>query len=156
MDAMERGAAYLAIKPRTAAQVAEYLRGKGYGEDEVREAVEGLKEYHYIDDGEFARMYIRYARDKGRGMDRIRRELRSKGVDGDTIEDVIYELEEENALPDEMETALRIADDILGDTDVSSLDYKEKNKLRGRVARRLASRGFRTDIIYDVLGSRFR
>lgn len=151
MDAVERGASYLAVKPRTEAQVYEYLIGKGYEEAEVREAVDSLKEYHYIDDEEFARMYIRYAQDRGRGLERIKRELSSKGVGRDTIEDVIYQLQQEDALPDEMEMALAVAADILGDIDVSTLDYREKTKLRGRVSRRLASRGFKTDIIYDVL-----
>ena len=151
MDAIERGAAYLAARPRTASQVTEYLLQKGYNKDEVRSAVESLKEYHYIDDEEFARMYIKYAADKGRGLQRIRRELRSKGVTEDTIEDVLYEMEDENLLPDEMGIALQIAADVLGDTDPEALDYKERNKLRGRVSRRLVSRGFSNDTVYSVL-----
>lgn len=151
MNALERGAGYLALKPRTRKEVTDYLKGKGYPDEEVEQAVRELCEYHYIDDGQYTRLYIRYASDKGRGMSRIRRELLSKGVDSDTIEDVLYELEQEEGLPDQMSMALEIGEAVLGDADVRSLDYAEKSKLKGRIARRLQSRGFSNDVIFSVL-----
>lgn len=151
MNALERGTIYLNARPRTAKQVYDYLIDKGYVVDEVKAAIEQLTEYKYINDESFARMYVEYGFNKGRGIKRIKSELIAKGVDSNTIEDVIYELEDENSMPDEFEIALEVGRLAIGNIDLSSLEYKERKRIEGKIGRRLSSRGFSTDMIYRVI-----
>ena len=48
--------------------------------------------------------------------------------------------------------ALEIGKSILEPMDTDGLEWKEREALKGRVARRLATRGFSTDVIYRVIG----
>ena len=80
-------------------------------------------------------------------MERIRRELMTKGVDRNTIEDAIAQMEE---LPDEEQVAMEQAMLMLDGIDTAGMDYQEREKIKARIARRLAGRGFRTDTIYRV------
>ena len=147
-DARERAAAYLNIKPRTKMQVIRYLKSKGYEEDEINDAVTELEEYRYIDDFSFSVMYFQYGFEKGRGIMRIKRELAEKGVDHDIIDASFEELE---AVPDQFEAALEIAEDVVSGIDVSSLEYDEKRRLQAKIGRRLVSRGFSSDVVYKVI-----
>ncbi|MBQ3610976.1 MAG: RecX family transcriptional regulator [Firmicutes bacterium] len=126
-----------------------YLKGKGYEEDIIDDVIEQMKEYHYIDDYQFAEMYFAYGFEKGRGVSRIRRELAEKGVSSDTIDMVYEDLEE---IPDEMEMAMAIAEPIINGIDMDELDYDARQKLKAKIGRRLMSRGFNSDVAYKVIG----
>lgn len=151
MNALDRAVSYLSIRARSTSEVREYLKTKGYEEEEIRTTIDQLLEYNYLNDFTFAKMYIQYGFDKGRGQVRIKNELIAKGVDSNTIEDAFYELEDENAVPDQYEIALQIGRDVVADVDMTSLDYNDKKKIQARVGRRLATRGFNTDIVYRVI-----
>ena len=97
----------------------------------------------------YAMLYFEYAFGKGRGMIRIRKELREKGIDPDIIDEAYDMLETDH---DEYETAEAVGRQFLAGTDTEDLDYREKQKLRARIARRLAGRGFPADIVYKVAG----
>ena len=147
--AAERAAAYINIKPRTAYQVNKYLKEKGYDDDVIDDVVNQLKEYHYIDDINYAEMYFQYGFDKGRGVARIKRELLEKGIAHDVIDEVYDSLEE---IPDQKEMAMEIALFMIKDTNLDGLDYDEKRRLQAKIGRRLISRGFSSDIAYKVIG----
>ena len=147
--AAEKAAAYINIKPRTAYQVKTYLRGKGYEDDVIDQVIDQLKEYHYVDDFQYAEMYFRYGFEKGRGVSRIRRELCEKGVSSEVIDMAYEELED---IPDQAEMAMEIAMSVIRGIDIEELDYDEKQKLKAKVGRRLQSRGFSSDIVYKVIG----
>ena len=149
MDALEKATAYLNMKPHTAREVTDYLIRKGYETGETEEAVKQLAEYGYIDDLAYAKMYFGYGFDKGRGKDRIVRELAGKGVNRDIIERAFSELEE---VPDEREMAFALAKQILmeSDADLKDMSYDEKQKLRAKIVRRLASRGFSGGLCYSA------
>lgn len=151
MKALDRALNYLNTKPRSRAQVELYLRDRGFGDEEIDEAIEQLQEYRYIDDLSFARMHLELGFEKGRGMLRIRRELAEKGVDHDTVERAIAEMED---IPDEYEMALEIAENaaysLLAGRELSELDYGEKQKLRRKIAGRLATRGYTGETAYSA------
>lgn len=149
MDALEKAAAYLNRRPHTEKEVTEYLIGKGYAPDETASAVARLKEYSYIDDLAYSKLYFSYGFEKGRGRDRISRELAGKGVLRATIDQAYEELEEK---PDECEMARSLAEQIVQESggDPSGMSYEEKQKLQARIARRLASRGFSSSVCYSV------
>lgn len=147
--AAEKAAAYINVKPRTAFQVKKYLLDKGYEADVADQVIEQLKEYHYIDDFQYAEMYFRYAFEKGRGVSRIKRELLEKGVSSEVI-DLAYEESDETY--DQEEMAMEIAMTMIKGIDVNELDYDAKRRLQAKIGRRLMSRGFESDIIYKVIG----
>lgn len=148
MDVRERAVYYLNIKPRTKNQVAKYLKEKGYKEEDIESAVSELEEYGYIDDINFSRMYFEYGFEKGRGLLRIKRELSEKGVSSEDIQKAYDDLE---FIPDPYESAIEIGKAIIKGIDLDSLDYKEKKKLQARIGRRLAARGFSSDVSYKVM-----
>ncbi|MCI5535262.1 MAG: recombination regulator RecX [Clostridiales bacterium] len=148
MGVREKAVSYLNIKPRTKQQVIKYLRGKGFGEDEIHETLKELEEYHYIDDARYCRLYFEYGFEKGRGTDRIKRELAEKGVAHDVIEIVYEELDN---VPDQFEAAMRIGRQVVSGIDVHELDYHERRKIQARIGRRIVSRGYSQDIAYKVM-----
>ena len=147
MDALEKATAYLSRKPHTQQEVTDYLLRKEYSPDETADAVARLKEYGYIDDLAYAKLYFEYGFEKARGKDRIARELAGKGVSRDVIEQAFEQLED---IPDEEETAFQLALQIVREAgaDPEEMTYEEKQKLQARSVRRLASRGFSGGVCY--------
>ena len=150
--ASEKAASYINIKPRTEYQMKKYLKEKGFEEEVVTEVINQLKEYHYIDDIEYASMYFRYGFEKGRGVERIKRELAEKGVRSDDIAIAYEDLEE---VPDQMEAAMEIARSVISGIDLDELDYDEKRKLQAKIGRRLMGRGFSSDVVYKAVNRLF-
>lgn len=144
---MEKATAYLSRKPHTQQEVTDYLLRKEYSPEETADAVARLKEYGYIDDLAYAKLYFEYGFEKARGKDRIARELAGKGVSRDVIEQAYDELEE---VPDEEETAFSLAQQIVREAgaDPAAMTYEEKQKLQAKIVRRLASRGFSGGVCY--------
>ena len=106
MDARKCAASYLSARPRTEKQLRDHLARKGCGKEDIRETVAELKEYGYIDDREYCRMYFEYGFEKKRGTGRIIRELKDRGVSSDVIECVYSSLE---YVPDQYEAAMSAA-----------------------------------------------
>jgi regulatory protein len=93
----------LSFSPRTRAQLADALRRKGV-DGEVAERVLGrYTEVGLIDDVAFARAWVQ-SRHTGRGLARraLAAELRRRGVDDDTVNEAVEELD-----PEQEEAAAR-------------------------------------------------
>lgn len=146
MKTIDRAIAYLNVKPRTKAQVIRYLEGKGCKQTEIDEAVAELEEYRYIDDLGYAKSYFEIGFEKGRGERRIRYELRGKGIEDSLIDKAFDSLD---SVPDPYEQAYEIAASSISEQD-GYMSYEEREKARGRIARRLAARGFTQDVAYRV------
>lgn len=148
MDALEKATTYLNRSPHTEKEVLDYLLRKGYEQEESADAVHRLREYGYLDDLAYAKLYFDYGFEKGRGRERIVRELKAKGVSSDYIEQAYEEMEDR---PDEGEMARRIAAQIIADAgNPQEMTYEEKQKLQARIARRLATRGFSGSICWNT------
>ena len=149
MDALEKATAYLSRKPHTEKEVLDYLQRKGFEPDESAQAVSELKEYGYLDDLAYAKLYFEYGFEKGRGKDRISRELAAKGVTRDVIEQAYGELDEK---PDEQEMAFRLAAQVVRESGGLSdeMTYEDKQKLQAKIVRRLAARGFSGSVCYTA------
>lgn len=146
--AAEKAASYINIKPRTRHQIVQYLKDKGFEEDVILQAVAELEEYHYIDDFDYCKQYFQYGFEKGRGLERIRRELTEKGVSSDVIQMAYDELED---VPDQEEMALSVAAPMVAGLDLESMAYDEKRKLQAKIGRRLVSKGFSSEVAYKVI-----
>lgn len=129
---------YLSYRARSVMEVRGKLAEKGFNTDVINAVIAFLKEYKFVDDNAFARMWIRNRTTlKPAGRRRIINELFQKGIDKDTINCNLSELlpeQEEQMAADLVERKLRRA----------AFSYK---KLEGFLARR----GFDPGIIRKVL-----
>ncbi|MCR5742676.1 MAG: recombination regulator RecX [Lachnospiraceae bacterium] len=94
--AVERSQYLLGRKNYTVAELARKLREGYYPESVITHTVDKLKEYHFLDDCDYATSYIAY-KSQTKSRRRICQELRAKGVSQDVVEQVL----EESALSDE-------------------------------------------------------
>ncbi|MGZ6272554.1 MAG: regulatory protein RecX [Candidatus Limnocylindrales bacterium] len=89
---LEAAAAFLAVRPRSIAETRRRLRTHGYRDELIQPVLERLVEYGYLDDEAFGRAWLE-SRDRAhpRGEMALRRELRQKGLERDTIEGLLRE-----------------------------------------------------------------
>ena len=77
--AFDKALIHISATQKTEKQVREFLQGKGYLPAVVDYAVEKLRSYNFLNDGQYAEAYVESI-SKRKGSKLIRMELRSKGV----------------------------------------------------------------------------
>ncbi len=156
MKSLDWAVKYLSVKPRSKAQVRKYLQNKEVESVEIEEAITQLEEYNYLDDKKFASMYFELGFEKGHGTGRIRRELAEKGIERKTIDEAYNDLE---TIPNQLELAMEVGgkmiDSIIGSGDnakkiLQEMSYNDREKLKAKIARRLATRGYSSEITFKV------
>jgi SOS response regulatory protein OraA/RecX len=139
----------LANRMKTAKQLGESLRTKGYSDEEIDPLLTEFKEYGYLNDREYAAVYISHNLPKGKTVWLLSRELGEKGISQEHFQAGLQQFIEENNIDpaaDELERAKGIAYKIF--LDKTPID----NKLIAKAGRKLASLGYRSETIYRVLG----
>ena len=137
---------YLALRPRSKAELQAYLVKKGVPEDAASEALEALEGYGYIDDKRFASGYAIYLVEyKGLSPRAVRFELKKKGVSDTDMGPAIEGLFGEGGI-DEEAVALKVAQ-----KKAATLKGVDREKARRRLMDHLRRRGFSFDIIRRVL-----
>ncbi len=130
---------YLSFKARTKNEVAAKLAEKDFTEDIIDKVIALLEKYNYIDDYSYAGSFLR---DKfninGFGTERIKYELKQRGISEEIIEKVV----EENCF-DEIKKAAELIEQKYG---VYEFDIKERRKIEGFLLRR----GFSFSTIKDA------
>lgn len=126
---------------RTEAQLRSKLRENLYPESVISAAVDYVKSFGYINDGNFARSYVEQ-RSVSKSRRQISMELMQKGVSKDVIEDALQNVETD----EEEIIKLLIRKKVRNIDTLSSLDEKEKAKL----SRYLMGKGFQWDKIARV------
>ena len=81
----------LEYRDRTEAEVRRKLKEREYDPEAVEETIVFLKEYHYLDDQEYARKYVRTA-GAGKSIRQLRQSLLSKGISREIL-DLCFEEE---------------------------------------------------------------
>ncbi len=131
---------YLKYRPRTRYEIETYLKKKGFSDTAVSGAIKRLEDYRFIDDAEFARMWVENrSRNRPRGAFALRRELAQKGVP---------EALAEKALSDfhETEPAWRVVLPKL-----KRWEKLESIELKRKIYDHLRRRGFAYDTCEEVL-----
>ncbi len=144
-----RALEYCMLRPHSVREVRDYLwrktrdrRGKegklikGYDSELADRVLHKLQQKHYVDDEKFARWWVESRNvTKGTSMRKLSVELRAKGVDGQTIEQVFAE-------------TLRNDDDEL-----AKMIAKKRNKYpdEQKLMQYLARQGFSYDDIKSAL-----
>ena len=80
MTAREKAISYLARFARTELQVRRYLQRKGFGVDEITDALQFLREHNFVNDTSYAESYIASRISRCDGPLKIKQLLMQKGV----------------------------------------------------------------------------
>lgn len=147
MNIKEEAVKYLSSRPRTCKEMEKRLLSKGFEKDEITETVEELKELGYLNDREYAVMYLNYGFTKNKGIKLIKYELFEKGVSGEDIDNAISDYEEEYGY------------DFVKDERIRASEYAKKTfegeiedeKARMKLARRLSAKGYDSGTVLYVL-----
>lgn len=138
--AKERVLYLLKSKDRTELEIRRKLKEGYYPEEAIKYALSFLKEYHFIDDNNYGRRYIRtYAEKKSRKQ--LEFELRGKGLDRETIDLLLEECQ-----VSEEEQVRRYL------TKKGYNREKTPAKEQAKLASALARKGFSYDVICSVMG----
>lgn len=144
-QAREAALRLLAVRPRSAVELARRLRIKGYDAEVADEVIGRLRELGLMDDAVFAGMLARdRVRLRPQGSRRLANELRQKGVDEETARTAIRETMESEET-DERELARRAA------ARWKPRPGEEPDRARRRLHGFLARRGFDGDVIREVM-----
>lgn len=143
IDCHDTALRFLEHRERSGYEVRNHLVSKGFQENEIEEELIYLKELRYVDDVRYCENYIRYGTGKGRGPVRLQHELKEKGIDEELIRNALAERFDRMT---EKEAAMKEAGKLLHPA--KEID----EKIIGRIGRKLASLGYHTDVIYDVIG----
>jgi len=80
----------IVIRPRSVWELSQYLRRKGYGDEDIDFAIGYATELGYLDDAEFAAKWIEYRQSTTpRSRYRLSAELRAKGVPKEITDDAL-------------------------------------------------------------------
>jgi len=129
--AYEQAVRFLGFRPRSRAELAQYLRRKRVADEIVSDVLARLKDAGYLDDEAFARFWV-----ENRQMFRPRSqralgiELRQKGVSREVVHDAVSEQDDEAAAWQAVEGRLSRWSDLNPD------------ELRPKITGFLARRGF--------------
>ncbi len=148
---------YLNYGDRTTYQMVEYLKKKDIEKDDIEEIIKYLKEFKYIDDYRYAEIYARQLEQKGEGREKAIYKMKSKGLSLEIIEEVLAE-NQLFAFDHQLVKALAIKEKLYiekGYEEVEGLSrneiYDKKQKIKGKLARKLQNKGFHSNVIVNVL-----
>jgi len=131
---------YLATREHSRRELEQKLARKGHDSGLVREVLDDLARDGLQSDERFLESYLRSRVARGYGPMAIRAELRSRGIDDDTLDDAITRSDDYWLAVAEQARARRFGD-------AEPVDRSDWN----RQARFLSRRGFPADLIYRAL-----
>lgn len=150
IDIDECAAKKLSQKSMSAKELSDYLSKREYEKDEIKRVIDSLKEFGYLNDSVFASEFFIYELGRGRSKKKVIYELRQKGVSEEDIEKGFDGYFEEYGEPDEHAMAVKEAGKVI--SAAGEITDENREKIKGRIARRLFTRGFSQSLIYEVLG----
>ena len=144
-DAYDVAVRYLAMRPRSVAEIHRHLRGKRFDEAAIAKAIDRLRAQRYVDDEAFARFWLEQReRFRPRGDRGLRSELLGKGIARDVVDVVLGE-----RAPDaDVEQAKRALSRPM--TRWATLTPPERKR---KIHAYLAARGFSYTTIEEVIRS---
>ena len=125
-------------------ELVRKLSDGGYPEEVVDKAMEYVKSFGYIDDVRYASDYIRYHSSQGRGKNRIRMDLRAKGISDESFEKAWDENTELGLIPGPDEEIAKLLEKKHFDPDMERAD---KDKIAAFIMRR----GFSAEDIFRAM-----
>lgn len=144
---------FLANRMKTRSQLEKHLQTKDYPNEEIAEVLSRFEEYGYLNDTDYASVYISHGIPKGHTFWRIQKELSNRGITNDCIEAGLQRYIEEtdyDPVADEYQRGKQQAEKIIGS------NVPVDSKLLAKAGRKLVSLGYRTETVYAILGEFMR
>jgi len=136
---------YLSFRPRSEKELKDYLTKKECDPLISKRIIESLTRDRFLNDEEFVRMWIRERTlIKPKAIRVIKMELKQKGISKEMIESAFENSEDS---PVDLDLAVRLAEKKLR----TIHDQSDKFKVREKLGRYLASKGFDWDTIKEVI-----
>ncbi len=133
----------LKFRPRSEHELCSRLKRRGFSETDIKNSIIRLKQQGLVNDFEFARIWVESRIKKPLGINRLRRELKIKGIDKNIIEQVIGKISirynEEETLKD------------LASRRWERLKHIQPQKAKRRLFLYLLRRGFSSEDIQEVV-----
>ncbi len=82
---------FLSYRPRSEREVRDRLRQKGISAQAAAAVIAELKRLQYLDDSQFARLWVESRQQSPRGPLRLRQELAAKGIAPELIDPLLLE-----------------------------------------------------------------
>jgi len=133
----------LKFRPRSEKEIGERLKRKKFDTAVIRETILFLKENGFVDDSYFAKVWLESRIKRPLGLEKLRVELRQKGVDKEIIDSQIEEISKGYC---EEDVVLKLVKDRL-----NKLKGVEPVKAKRRLFEYLLRRGFSTEVIIDIV-----
>ena len=133
---------FLSFRPRSEKEIRDYLQKKNSDPQTAQKIIDKLKEYNFINDKEFARLWFESRiKLKPRAIRVIKLELKQKGIEDELIDEIF-----DNTKTDDKELAL-----VLAEKRFKRYAKEEPQKAKEKMYRFLISKGFNYDTIKDVV-----
>ncbi len=128
--AMEKAVSLLAMRPRTEKELREALARNAYPEHVIERVLSRMHEAGYINDSAFAEQWTASRIGKGMGTQRIRMELRRKGIDSSEIDLALASIDEDDRFAGALKAARKAA------SGKNLAEIKDRQKILAALARR--------------------
>ena len=119
-------------------ELKDKLLLKGYDKESIEKTMEFLKEYNFLSDNNYTKMYVK-DKSKFQGKNKIKFDLYRKGIDEEIIQEELSSIDEE----DEREVAYNL---VLKKYNVIAKRESDKYKLSQKLYRYIVSNGYSYDI----------
>lgn len=128
---------------KTEKEVREKLVLKGYEQEAIDKAIDFLKEYKFLDDGNYTKMFIKNKLNS-QGSQKIKYSLMQKGVSKEVIEKELSNVDRE----EEKISALNLAK-----KKINTIMKRETDtyKISGKLYRFLMTKGFNYELVKEVV-----
>ena len=133
----------LKFRPRSEYELRQRLKRRGFPESTVKETLFFLREKDLVNDREFARMWVESRLKRPLGINRIKQELKIKGIDRHLIEQII------ESIQDKYNEEKVIKDLVCRRWE--KLKHLEPVKAKRRLFLYLLRRGFSSERIQDAI-----
>jgi regulatory protein len=137
--AYNRALDYLSYRPRSRAEVADYLQRRGESDNQIHAITDRLERAGLLDDEAFARFWVENReRFRPRGLRALRYELRSKGINDEIVDRVLSTVDVSTSA---YEAATKKAHQWI---------HLDRQTFRRKLAEYLARRGFDYEVAQEV------
>ncbi len=145
---LEAAADILALRMHGTEELKKKLHGKGYSDKDIEETVKKLKGYNYLNDGVYAKIKAENLSRGGKAPRLIEAELRKRGLSKEDAVAAASVYKE-----GQKEAAESIADKLCVSAKLPEGENRAGavRRLKAKIARKLESLGYESNVIYDIL-----
>ena len=131
---------YLSYQPRTVYEMQKYIKEKGFSEDIVKKIIGILLEKNYLNDKNFARLFIESkVKNKPKSKFAFQYELKKKGVNPSIIDAILEQYDDQDLALKAVRPKIKIWQNI------------DDEKFKKKMMNFLQYRGFNYDISISTL-----